>query len=171
MEVVKWTSLIIIIAIRAENVPFVSGNILIGDFVKSRCHLEPDINSPSEFLGYPTKLELNFHTLRMLMIDDVGESLSLDASVFVKWQDDCVKQTIELTNLTQNNAKFLNLNWKHFWNPDVLITNGVRVKSALSLEFSQSLRYNIKENQFKAMHFGTYQAYCNLDFWRFPFDS
>ena len=148
----------------------------VSEILRSNCRCRRGINSPTEYLDYPTEMNLKFHIVRLVDIDDVGELLAFDAGILVEWTDKCVEKLIHsdqfpIAGINNGSVQLMIMDWQELWNPDVLIINGVQQKSLLDPQFSQALRYRVDNEMFQAIHYGKYEAYCNLQFWNFPFDT
>ena len=102
--------------------------------------------------------------------------MAFDAGAIVEWADDCVDQLVHsdqfpVPDINNGSVKLMVMNWQELWNPDVFILNGVQQKSLLDPNFSQGYRYLIDKKLFQAIHYGKLEAFCDLKFWNFPFDT
>ena len=75
------------------------------EFLKSKCKLQPQIDSPSDFLGVPTLVDVLFEPSRFVGIDDLTETMTIIGSVFLSWNDSCVQKVIHSPDFGQPNVQ------------------------------------------------------------------
>ena len=143
--------------------------------LKSNCRIFPGINSPTEFLGYPTQVTLILYAVRLLGINDVDETFALDAGITVSWANDCVREVFEsgqypIPGITNGSDFNIYLPMDEVWHPKIMFVNGAKQKTLQGDDFSSGLMYTFPTHTFMTAYYGKIQGYCDLDFYNFPYD-
>ena len=144
------------------------------DYLKSKCRVDPAIDSPSDITGIPTNVTAVFIPKRFLGIDDVHEVFTVSATLLLIWTDDCVEEALLSDDFHQpNKHQFLSFffNPKSMWHPRATHGNSRSQGPLDQGKFEIAFRYETKLKEFGAFFYGVYESICNLNFWLFPFDS
>ena len=157
----------------AQNSANSSQEIQLVEFLRQRCHLDPDANSPNELSGYPTKMFIDMSPLWLIGIDDVSEVFSLGMHLMLLWSVPCVNKEMaknpKFSRLANNSYFYFRDN--SIWTPRVLHWNSLTGTSLYSDDFERSLRYSQKFLSFEHLFLGSVHSRCDLDLWLFPFDQ
>ena len=143
-------------------------NVTLTDILKEKCRVAKGIGSPTDLLGYPTDVDISFWALRFLGIDDVSESIKVAGSITAIWKNDCVLEvlTSNVLNISENGELIFDFN--DIWYPRLLFLNSLEQKKLTGSDFEVGLAFS--EKYFRIFTYGNYEAFCDLDFWNFPFD-
>ena len=142
--------------------------------LKSKCPLDPDLNSPTEITGQQIEADLLLDFVKFIQINDVKKTFTVLVNMLIIWPaGDCVKSTLENSQFRGivKNASSLYYDRGKLWAPKISHVNSETGHSLNSGDFKDGIRYLPSNNTFATVLYSPPESTCNLDLWLFPFDT
>ena len=145
------------------------------DILKTKCHLDPLLNSPTTSLfdenGESLKIQVNLWMDRLLHVSDVNESFEFTANIDFVWFMDCLIEIYQDEQWPKHIKRLSNLPPTVLWHPKMFHRNSLGPTLLENGDTSQLLEINLEMGLMMTTFISHFSCHCDMDFFKFPFDE
>ena len=139
--------------------------------IHENCQVQEKAQLPfSEDDPLPAEMNASLIIDRFIGIDDVLQTASIIGVFTLAWSSNCVKKVAE-ENWPNRYFTIDRMGFEDFWSPYYLHRNAIEDMAIGEDGFVKNLIVIPLDGVFIKTHSGRFESYCDLDFYRFPFDS
>ena len=140
-------------------------------FLLENCNIAAGINSPTAVSGGPTNVSVIFTVDRLLSINSVMETMSVNLMIDIKWRVECVRNLYSSSDWPQMVGSIDHMPSDALWFPIFFHRNSVDGVNLEIDSYNKDFSVMMKTGIFTRRYIGIFNSYCDFDFYYFPFDT